>query len=127
MIVLAHLTRERDAGTTTSGWLIRIVQDDRPRDTVAEVIEPAQLVQDGPEADRSRGKLIFIFGFSRLSTNLPNFPIVVTTVVASHYVARQRFSCPCVKTKEQESRRVTFEHSLPAQMMAIDGTLASFV
>jgi hypothetical protein len=63
--VLAHLTRERDAGTTTIGWLIRIVQDDRPRDTVAEVIEPAQLVQDGPEADRSRGKLIFIFGFSR--------------------------------------------------------------
>jgi hypothetical protein len=68
VIVLAHLTRERDAGTTTSGWLIRIVQDDRPRDTVAEVIEPAQLVQDGPEADRSRGKLIFIFGFSRLDS-----------------------------------------------------------
>ncbi|UPJ71067.1 hypothetical protein [Bradyrhizobium sp. 187] len=48
MIVLAHLTRERDAGATTIGWLIGIVQDDGPRDTVAEVIEPAQLVRDGP-------------------------------------------------------------------------------
>jgi hypothetical protein len=68
MIVLAHLTRERDAGATTIGWLIGIVQDDGPRYTVAEVIEPAQLVRDGPEADRSRGKLIFIFGFSRLDS-----------------------------------------------------------
>jgi hypothetical protein len=39
MIVLAeHLTRARNAATTTIGWLIRIVQDDRARDGVATVL-----------------------------------------------------------------------------------------
>jgi hypothetical protein len=46
MIVLAeHLTRARNAATTPIGWLICIVQDDRPRDAVAEVLVDARVTQ----------------------------------------------------------------------------------
>lgn len=130
MIVLAHLTRERDAGTT-----------DRLADRHCSGRRPARYCRRGnrtgpvgPRRARSRPftrqahlHLWFFSPGLALEPTCRISPSWLRLVVASHYVARQRFSCPCVKTKEQESRRVTFEHSLPAQMMAIDGTLASFV
>ena len=60
---------------------------------------------------------------SQADPNLPTFPDR-----GYYLLVDRKYNCgitsvyPMPAEKEQEDRRVTFEHPLPAQMMAIDGT-----
>ena len=58
-----------------------------------------------------------------LRANLPTFPDRgYLLLVDRGYNGGITSVYPMPAEKEQEGRRVTFEHPLPAQMMAIDGT-----
>ncbi|WP_347951977.1 hypothetical protein [Bradyrhizobium sp. SSUT77] len=66
---------------------------------------------------------VFVAALAVVQANLPSFPeLDYDLLVGWGYNGGIGSVYPMPPEKEQEGRRVSFEHPLPAHMMAIDGT-----